>query len=223
MKNIILQHFDGNLRELDKLSIENIKNYSIHVGAEYQLITGKPFRPHLTPPCQKVIAIDERFDSYDNVVMLDIDMFAPRRIKHNIFEVTGIGVYSEIQKLLHNKLVERYKKISSLSAPYWGGSIYKFTKEQRIQLRNHLGNDESWMNNYNKPYNYEDEGIFHTLATKTNLDCKNTYLDKMWSTCSYLPTVQEAGFIHIRTKITPTGPKRDKLTNYKELVKKNII
>ena len=27
MDNIILQHFDGDLRELDKLSIEKIENY----------------------------------------------------------------------------------------------------------------------------------------------------------------------------------------------------
>ena len=36
------------LRELDKLSIDNIRNYADMVGAEYQLITGKPFRKHLT-------------------------------------------------------------------------------------------------------------------------------------------------------------------------------
>ena len=33
--NIILQHFDGELRELDKLSIDNIRNYADMVGAEY--------------------------------------------------------------------------------------------------------------------------------------------------------------------------------------------
>ena len=42
--NIILQHFVGELRELDKLSNDNIRNYADMVGAEYQLITGKPFR-----------------------------------------------------------------------------------------------------------------------------------------------------------------------------------
>jgi len=44
MANIILQHFDGNLRPLDELSIENIKAYAKMVGAEYELIRGKPFR-----------------------------------------------------------------------------------------------------------------------------------------------------------------------------------
>ena len=60
--NIILQHFDGELRELDKLSIDNIRNYADMVGAEYQLITGKPFRKHLTSPCQKVYMLNVVFN-----------------------------------------------------------------------------------------------------------------------------------------------------------------
>ena len=48
MTNIILQHFDGNLRELDVLSVDNIKKYAEMVGAEYHLVRGKPFREHLT-------------------------------------------------------------------------------------------------------------------------------------------------------------------------------
>ena len=41
MVNIILQHFDGKLRELDKLSMANIQEYAELVGAEYRLIEGK--------------------------------------------------------------------------------------------------------------------------------------------------------------------------------------
>ena len=61
MVNIILQHFDGELRELDYLSIENIKQYAKMVGAEYKLITGKPFDKNLTAPCQKVYMIEKEF------------------------------------------------------------------------------------------------------------------------------------------------------------------
>ena len=42
MKNLILQHFDGELRELDKLSMANIQEYADMVGADYRLITGRP-------------------------------------------------------------------------------------------------------------------------------------------------------------------------------------
>ena len=38
MKNLILQHFDGELRELDKLSIRNIQQYAEMVGADYNLV-----------------------------------------------------------------------------------------------------------------------------------------------------------------------------------------
>ena len=31
MRNIILQHFDGKLRELDKLSMNNIKEYDYKI------------------------------------------------------------------------------------------------------------------------------------------------------------------------------------------------
>ena len=54
MSNIILQHFNGDLRPLDKASIANIKEYAKRIGADYELITGRPFRKHLTDPCQKV-------------------------------------------------------------------------------------------------------------------------------------------------------------------------
>ena len=40
MKNIILQHYTGELGELEKLSRDNIKKYAEFCGAEYQLIRG---------------------------------------------------------------------------------------------------------------------------------------------------------------------------------------
>ena len=91
MKNIILQHFDGELRELDKKSIDNIRQYADRIGAEYKLIRGKPFNDSLTSPCQKVHMINEEWDQYSNVLLLDIDMFAPFGMNINIFEQTGVG------------------------------------------------------------------------------------------------------------------------------------
>ena len=53
-KNILLQHFDGEFRPLDKLSIRNMRAYAATHGADYELVTGRPFRSHLTGACQKV-------------------------------------------------------------------------------------------------------------------------------------------------------------------------
>jgi len=222
--NIILQHFDGDLRPLDEKSVENIMTYADMVGAEYRLIRGKPFRKHLTSPCQKVHMLDKEFDQYDQVLMLDIDMFAPIGMEENIFELEGIGLYADVQKMLHRKIAAQYPMIASLSVPYWGGAIYKMDKTMRIALRQHLDGNDSWMNNYNKLYHFEDEGIMHTLAYRQGLKCEDKYiLEQKWCQCSFLPNPENAGFIHVRTKITPTGPKREKIENYNELVSKGIL
>lgn len=222
--NIILQHFDGDLRPLDEKSIENIMAYANMVGAEYRLIRGKPFRKHLTSPCQKVYMLDKEFDEYDQVLMLDIDMFAPIGMEENIFELEGVGLYADVQKMLHRKIAAQYPMIANLSVPYWGGAIYKMDKTMRTKLRTHLGSNEGWMNNYNKLYHFEDEGIMHTLAYQQGLKCEDKYiLEQKWCQCSFLPNPENAGFIHVRTKITPTGPKREKIENYNELVSKGVL
>ncbi len=223
MVNIILQHFDGEMRELDKLSMANIQEYAKLVNADYKLITGKPFRKHLTSPCQKLHMLHEEFDNYDDVLMLDIDMFAPKNMTTNIFEEPGIGLYEDVQHRLHHRLASAYPMQASLLYPYWGGAIYKLSKDMRVKLRSELGGYEAWMNPYNKLYNYEDEGIMHTLAVKSGFTPKKPHLHKKWCQCSFLPNPKDAGFIHIRTKITPQGPKRKKIENYQALVDKGIL
>ena len=221
--NIILQHFDGNLRDLDKLSITNISSYAEMIGADYELITGKPFRQHLTSPCQKLYMLDEKFDKWENVLMLDIDMFAPKKMNINVFDELGVGMRNDVQVTLHGKIARTYPDMASLNAPYWGGAIYKLNRSIRQTLRLNLGKNEEWMNSYNKGYHFEDEGIMHTLAFKAGLKQTGMYLNNKWCQCSYLPHPEKAGFIHIRTKVTPSGPKREKIENYNELVERGNI
>ena len=218
-----MQHFDGEFRDLDKLSIKNIQEYAKMVGAEYQLIRGKPFRKHLTSPCQKVYMLNEKFDDYDNVLMLDIDMFAPIGMKENVFDAKGAGLYEDIQRTLHQRIANRYPLNASINFPYWGGAIYKLDRSARIKLRGALDGDDGWMLPYNKAYEWEDEGIMHGLAVKTGYNPKEPYMDRKWCQCSYLPNPERAGFLHIRTKVTPTGPKREKIENYNDLVLRNIL
>ena len=117
MVNLILQHFDGELRELDKLSMDNIQRYADMVGADYKLITGKPFRDWLTAPCQKVYMIEEEFDLYEDVLMLDIDMFAPKGMMINIFNEPGVGLYHTVQQRLHRQLAQMYPMLGNINAP----------------------------------------------------------------------------------------------------------
>ena len=231
MPNIILQHFNGDLRPFDELSIENIKAYANLVNADYRLITGTPFlrnvkgaQQDLTSQFHKCHMLDSEFDEYDQVLMLDIDMFAPKGMTENVFDLEGVGLYAATQVSLHNRIARSYPKQASLNAPYWGGAIYKMDRELRKNLRSHLKEDTKWMLNYNRPYQFEDEGVMHTLAFKSNLKHeKKWYLNQKWCQCSFLPKPENARFIHVRTKITPTGPKREKIENYNSLVSQGIL
>lgn len=225
-KNIILQHFNGELRELDKLSMDNIKQYASSIGADYELVQGLPFRKHLTAPCQKAYCIDKHWDKYDNVLMLDIDVFIRKGLTENIFKVPGHGVHGPTQTKLKQKLVAQ-KRITEFS-PYWGGSIYKFSKKERQDLRAVMPENDAWLNLYNKLYNFEDEGILAELASKASFPIM--YLDFAWSQCSFLPNPEKAKMIHIRTKKPghpngswENGGKRDKIENYRELLLMGII
>jgi hypothetical protein len=218
MRNIILQHFTGKLRTLDKLSVENISAYAERIGVEYQFVEGQVFREHLTPPCQKLHILDEKWDEYDDVLMLDIDMFVTKNLRLNVFKAEGVGLFADVQKRLKNRLVQ-HGRIESESA-YFGGAIYKLTKQQRQSLRDGIPEDDSWMDPYNEAYQFEDEGIMSELFHRTDTQWSN--LDQKWCQDSYMPE-HKAGMIHVRTKIKPEGPKREKIDNFYDLQMRGVI
>ena len=79
------------------------------------------------------------------------------------------------------------------------------------------------MNKFNEAYKFEDEGIMHILAKKANFQPEDAYMHQKWCQCSFLPNPEKAGFIHVRTKITPQGPKKEKIENYYDLKVKGIL
>lgn len=218
MKNIILQHFTGKLRPLDKLSIENIQAYAERINVEYQFVEGQLFREHLTAPCQKMHILDSKWDDYDDVLMLDIDMFTTRSLVVNVFKQEGVGLFADVQKMLKNRLVQN--GTLQTNSAYFGGAIYKLTKQQRQSLRAGIPEDDSWMDPYNEAYRFEDEGIMAELFHRTHTQWSN--LDQKWCQDSYRPE-HKPGFIHVRTKITPSGPKRDKIDNFYDLQMRGVI
>ena len=224
--NIILQHYNGKLGELETLSVNNIKQYANSIGADYELVKGKPFKEHLSNPCQKVYCIDETWDRYENVLMLDPDVFIRKNLTDNIFNIEGHGIHGQTQVRLHQRLQShgRIKKHN----PYWAGSIYKFNRKERQELRSVMPKTDQWMDLYNKPYHFEDEGILSELAGILNFPIK--YLDFKWNQCSFLPRIEDAKMIHIRTKLPghingtwENGGKRNKIDNYYDLLIKGII
>lgn len=226
MKNIILQHWTGPLGELEERSLANIKEYAKFCGADHQLITGNVFRKHLSTPCQKMIMLDPQFDEYDTVVMMDIDMFTRKGMTKNIFtDDTGIGRHFGIQPSLRQNLFNRFPLLGNPKYPYWGGSIYRLTRETRKRLRVHI--DDWEIDHFNN--NYEDEGIMHRLAIKADLkESPEVYLDQdKWNRSSFEENVSDGYIIHIRRKMKHTpgrpSPKQDKILNFRKLVNEGII
>lgn len=222
MKNIILQHWTGSLGELELLSMQNIMAYAEFCGAEHRLLQGDVFKPGLSAPCQKIHMLNEQFDEYDYVVMMDIDMFTRKGMTKNIFTYEkGMGRHHGIQKTLVEKLHQRFPMLGDPKYPYWGGSIYKLPREIRQRLRRHLQDHEvvQFSNNF------EDEGIMHRLAVLEQLPVDEyTYMDRQqWNHSSFDSGVEDANIIHIRPKSAVGGPKRPKIENYRELVKRGII
>lgn len=226
MKKIILQHWTGKLGKLEELSKENIQEYAKFCGADYHLVLGNVFRPHLSTPCQKMIMLDKQFDEYDVVVMMDIDMFTRKGMTKNIFtDDKGIGRHYGIQEGLVKNLYKRFPLLGNPSYPYWGGSIYRLEREVRQRLRQELVDFE--INQFHN--NYEDEGIMHRCAVRADMKVgPNTYLDKdLWNRSSFEENVDEGYIIHIRRKMKNTpgrpSPKQDKILNYNALVERGII
>lgn len=206
--NIVLQHWTGELDELGKLSSANIAAYAERVGAEYRLLRGNVFRPDLAPPCQKMHMLSAEFDRYDQVLMLDMDMFAIT--DESAFDLDAVGLFSEYTGKVFKWCRNRHPDLTNKDYAFWGGAIWRLTREMRQKLRPHMG---EWMRQFSG--NYNDEGIMHRLATLAKV--KQDRIPDRWCQCSYLPNPEKAAMIHIRTKIKPEGPKRTKLENYKSL------
>lgn len=215
--NIILQHWTGELDELGKKSAANISQYAERMGAEYKLLRGNVFHDRLTPPCQKLYMLDPVFDGYDIVVMLDMDMFAVKDLTENVFDQEGTGLFSEYTKGVFKRCRKTHPNLSSPDYAYWGGAIYRLTRERRQELRKHMVETE--MSQFD--HDLQDEGIMHRLACKAKI--KQDRIPDRWCQCSYLPNPERAAMIHIRTKVKPEGPKRRKIENYLELQAKGIL
>ena len=223
IRNIILQHWTGAMNELGTLSSANISKYAEKVGADYRLLLGDVFRPWLSPPMQKLYMLDEAFDEYDVVVMLDIDMFIRKGMDENIFDddIQGVGLGGDLQDRLLKSLSLQKPAMANFDYPYWGGAVYKLDRELRQKLRGHI--NESELSLFSGQGRFEDEGMMHRLATLAKIEKCCLPGGKKWSHGSFEEGVENAAFIHVRTKIAPQGPKRAKIVNYRDLVDRGLI
>jgi len=222
--NIILQHWSGDMNELTELSVANISKYAKKVGAEYRLLRGNLFHPDLSAPCQKLHMLNEEFDCYDMVVMLDADMFTRKGMTENVFtDVEGIGRHTAIQDILHGELASR-EAMASLKHPYWGGAIYRLDGALRKTIRAEI--DDHEMMRYNHK-NMEDEGIMNRLATRAKLPITDkTYIPGgHWDCGNFEDEVEQCAMIHIRHKMFKDGTLvlTPKLEVYADMVDRGLI
>lgn len=222
MKFLLMQHWNGRLGELEKLSVANMKAYAELCGADYKLVTGLPFGTNYSLQSQKMTALLPEYDDYDIVVMLDTDMFTRVGLIKNIFtEETGIGRHYGIQEVLVQKIAQQFPHLCAASSPYFGGSIYRLEKNIRQEFRKHINDFELLQFNNN----YNDEGIMHRLALLSGLEVSDSiYLTRdMWNKSSFEEDVEDSYIVHIRPKVKQGGPKRPKIENYRALVERGII
>lgn len=231
MKNIILQHFHpmrpkvieemenrgGKLPFIVEKSVENIKNYAHKLGAEYKLLDGEPFQKGLRAQCQKCAAINEEYDDYDTVVVLDTDKFVTTTCTENVFEAKGIAPFDDVHRLRQlPAFCQEFPLLGNMKYPLWSGAIYVMPREFRQLMRAQINPSMRKVFEAISPRPYVDEGIFHVLCHKAKFSL-DEYLDEKWDYSSYLPNPEKANMIHIRHK-----PKTRE-ENYKDLVKAGII
>lgn len=199
------------LPELVERSRANVRWYAYGLCAEFQLWTGVPWRSGFSPNAQKLAILNPDFDSFEGVAMLDCDMFAVSSLTENLFETPGNGFH---QQQAHRRVSVAFPGLSSPDAPFYGGPLYKFSREERKALRAEMDFNE--LKRLDCAAGGWDEGMMHRLAMRAGLPA--CYLPERWAWSSYYPTPEKAAFIHVRTK--PTG---DKLRNYEALKAKGII
>jgi hypothetical protein len=223
MKNIILQHYTGEMGELEHLSVANISRYADKCGADYKLVLGNVFSPELSPEFQKLFILDACWDNYDNVAMFDIDMFERNGQTENVFDVPGVGIYDDVQEVLHKGIYSNFPFMSSMETPYWGGAIYKMDKKMRKRMRRPLRSvvTVDTLKKFSRAY--FDEGSMHHLAFLSHEEFSILPDGYKWCHCSFRPGIEDAAMIHVRNKVGLTGPKRPKIENYKSLVNKGLI
>lgn len=224
--NIILQHWDGDLNELANASCKSIASYASRIGAAYDMVRGFPLGDDLSAPCQKLYMLAYHWDEYDDLAMLDADMFA--RTDENVFDVPGIGVRSKFQDDIFARMQRAYPTLISTEHPYWGGAIWKLTREQRQLFCKYLHNEVIYP--MSGKGNFEDEGVMHRLATLADYR-EPSRLPERWAWSSYdKDGLEDAAMIHIRSRKFPYGqgiPKAEakgtKIENYRALVEAGVL
>lgn len=218
MQKLLLQHWDGAIPEIVHLSSEAMRGYANRIGAEYLLMRGKPLDERLTPPCQKLAMLSLAMDAYETVAMADADQFPVAGLTEDVFDQSGFGIYHPDA---HRRIMRHLPGLSSSTAPFWGGAIYRLPLSARKALREQYDYNEA--KRFNQRGNGEDEGIMHRLAMRAHFSHTGAlYFGQEWAWPSYADDMKPAKFVHIRHH-NGKGKLCDKMDVYRDLKARGIL
>lgn len=220
MKRLIIQHYTGELGEVERLSVKNIQGFAEREKAHYLFLEGNVFSEELSAPMQKLSMLDERFDEYDVVVMLDADMFTRNSLQESLFAQPGIGTSGPVQRRLKWASIRKMKGLLHWRYPYWNGSLWKLDREQRQLFRSKLPLVNLMKYSCGR---LEDEGVMHQLARHNNFKGGALPGVDKWAMPSWYNDLDRAAMIHVRKRISVEGGKRSKLENLYALIDKGLI
>jgi hypothetical protein len=220
MKRLILQHYTGTPGELELLSMRNIQDFAKREAADYLFLEGNVFAEGLSAPMQKLAMLDERFDSYDVVVMLDMDMFVRKGLQESLFDQPGIGVSGYSQRRLKWRHLRKFSGLVHWRYPYWNGSLWKLDRWHRQTFRSKL--DLVELSRYSAG-ELEDEGVMHQLARHNHFHSGILPGGEKWAMSSWWPNLEEGAMYHIRPRVSKNGPVRPKLENLRKIADMGLI
>jgi hypothetical protein len=220
MANIILQHFTGMPDTVVNASLASIAAYAAQIGAEHRLLSGPVFRDGLSDPMQKLALLNEEFDGYDTVVMLDTDVFMRAGLTESIFDFPGIGVSGPAQKRLKWAYIRKMKGLLHWRYPYWCGSLWKLDSDLRQRFRAKLPKVDLMKYTDGR---LEDEGVMHQLARHCSITDGYMPGGMRWSCPNYDPGIDNAALIHIRPRAVYRGPTRPKAEMLQDMMERGLI
>lgn len=165
--NIILQHWNGIMPDWAICAEKSMKRYAQKTGAEYKLVRGTPMGKDLFNTPQKLCMINEEYDDYDQVCMIDMDTLATN-VYESFWNRPEIGV-------LHRRAMRSKTERTSKAAPAlythggWTffGNWIKLNREQRKELRKHW-NQKLFVESIVDAHP-GDEIIMHYLINKSGI------------------------------------------------------
>jgi len=150
MKNIIYQYWQGSMKPGVIASTKLMKDYAERIGAEYRFdhnitIAGKSVNvPIYYEPANPLV--DATFDVYDNVALVDIDVFPVDGLNENMFDLLDgedAGICTEPKQPYFrtiynsggiNSIID--KKWVSICESRWNKIKYSFDSKDRPKVFN---------------------------------------------------------------------------------------